>query len=445
VLDSKALTKVQSVALIAVIAVAAVSGAAAYFLLGRPASSSEDIKIGICADLDNTIGKGVYQAALLASEQINAQGGVLGRNFTIIAEDDDDEATTVDLAVASNAMNKLITIDKADFVICNAIGPTVLTLQDICADQKKIYLGTRGPLDNITQRVVDNFDRYKYYFKLTPPNATTVAEGTVDDTVALANLTGFTKIAYLGVDGTTGKQIAAMLASSLPKHGLSLVYSGLFPVSTTDFTSYLAAVDASGAEILVPLISNQASVPFAKEYYERESPFVVSGSLSIAGDSNFWTLTEGKCEYISFAGLPALSGFPLTNKTVATREAYFQRWGTKIPSGSAVGAYDGLRFILPDAIKRAGTTETEAVVKALETTDVETSTARHFVFTTSHDIFIGAAGPNKPEEDYFLTAHFQYHANGTLSLVYPLQLMEETGGTFIFPPWKGPWGDRQTP
>ncbi len=67
-------------------------------------------------------------------------------------------------------------------------------------------------------------------------------------------------------------------------------------------------------------------------------------------------------------GLPIIAGYPFTNKTLATREAYIQRWGD-IPDGYATAAYDAVRFILPDAIRRAGTTETQAVIKALEKTD----------------------------------------------------------------------------
>ena len=439
VLNSKALTKIQSVALIAIIAIAAIAGSAAYFLFSETAPSSQTIKIGICADLDNTIGKGVWRAAVLAAEQVNAEGGILGRNITIVAEDDDDESATVDLAVASNAMIRLITVDKADFVISAAIGPgPVFAHQDICAEHKTINFGVRGTLDNITQRVLDNYDRYKYYFKLWSSNSSSVAAGTIDSTVSLGNLTGFTKVAFLGVDSTASKQISALMNSSLPKYGLSLVYSGLFPTATTDFTSYLAAVEASGAEILVPMITNQAAYSFAKEWCDRESPFVVSGSITVGLDSNYWNLTEGKCEYISIAGVPATIGYPLTNKTVPTREAYLQRWGTVIPTAPAIAAYDGVRFILPDAIKRAGTTETEAMVKALEATDVETSMARHFVFTTSHDIFIGSAGPNRPAENYLLVCMFQWQ-NGTVVPVHPKEIMNEAGATYKFPPWHGQW------
>ena len=445
-MNSKALTKIQSAVLIAVIAIGSVGAGVAFVLWGRTAQSTEDIKIGICADLDNTIGKAVWRAAVLAAEQVNAEGGVLGRNFTIVAEDDDDEAATVDLQVASNAMTKLITVDMADYVISAAIGPgPVFAHQDICAEHKMIVFGVRGALENFTQRVLDNYDRYKYYFKLWSSNSTSVAAGTVEGTVALCNLTGFTKVAFLGIESTSSNQISALMNSSLPKHGLNLVYNGRFLPTTTDFTSYFTAIEASGAEILVPLITNQAGYSFAKEWHDRESPFIVSGSITLGLDSNYWNLTEGKCEYISCAGVPATVGYPLTNKTLPTREAYLQRWGTIIPTAPAIAAYDGIRFILPDAIKRAGTTETEAVIKTLETTDVETTMARHFIFTSSHDIFIGKAGINKVEEDYILVCLFQWQANGTLAILDPPTLMRESGATYQYPPWQGPWSNKQTP
>ena len=56
-LGSKAITKIQSVVLIAIIVVAAVGGGAAYVLWSDPVQSTENIRIGVCADLDMPSGK----------------------------------------------------------------------------------------------------------------------------------------------------------------------------------------------------------------------------------------------------------------------------------------------------------------------------------------------------------------------------------------------------
>jgi hypothetical protein len=126
------------------------------------------------------------------------------------------------------------------------------------------------------------------------------------------------------------------------------------------------------------------------------------------------------------------------------REAYVERWNGEVPSWSGTLIYDFIRFVLPDAIKRAGTTETEAVIKALEKTDVETTTARHFVFTSSHDVFIGMAGPNRPDVDYMMVLLFQWQ-NGVQVPVYPQEILDEAGATYKYPPWRGPWDNIQTP
>jgi branched-chain amino acid transport system substrate-binding protein len=445
VLNSKALTKIQSAALIAIIVVAAVAGSAAYILWSGPAQSAENIRIGVCGDLDMNAGKATLRGVTLAAEQINAEGGILGRNITIVAEDDDSETPPYDIAVATNALTKLITVDKADYIIATGgLSASIATsAQDICAEHKKILFTTVVSLDQFTQRVLDNYDKYKYYFRTVPPNSTTVSAGLLGDIITVGNYTGFTKVALLFQDFISAKQAASDLNKTLPNHGFQIVYSNLISTTTTDFTSYFAAIEAAGAQILVPYIAGQAGIPFAKEWYERQSPTVVWGIVTAAGSSDFWNLTEGKCDTISFAGSPVVSGYPLTNKTVPTREAYIKRWG-EVPSLTAAGAYDTLRFILQDAIKRAGTTETEAVIKALETTNVETSSARHFVFTSSHDVMVGSGAPNSPAQDYMVTFIFQWQ-NGTQVPVRPEEIMKEAGATYKYPLWVGPWDNKPTP
>jgi branched-chain amino acid transport system substrate-binding protein len=444
VLDSKALTKIQSAALITIIVVAAVGGSAAYFLWSGKTQPTESVKIGVCGDLDNIFGKATWRGAVLAAEQINAEGGVLGRNLTIVAEDDGSETPPVDIAVASNALTKLITVDKADYIVTSS-GSNTLVFQDIAAEHKKILLSVVSGGEAV-QRVLDNYDRYKYFFSIFPPNDTVIRHNLVGSLMTLKNYTGFTKVALLFQDVPAFKETESTLSSTLPQYGFDIVYSGTVLVSVTDFTSQFAAIEASGAEILVPSIVTQAGIFFVKEWAERQSPFVVLGIIPMAVTSNSWNLMGGKCEFVSSNVLPVVAGYPFTNKSLPTRAAFTQRWGEP-PSDVAVAAYDTVRFILSDAIKRAGTTETQAVIKALETTDVETSMARHFVFTSLHEATWSFADPNNPaalneENGMYMTFQWQ---NGAQVPVYPKEIMDEAGAAYKYPPWPGPWDKKQTP
>jgi branched-chain amino acid transport system substrate-binding protein len=444
-LNSEALTKIQSLTLIAIVVLTAVSGSLLYFFTIRPGQSAESIRIGVCGDLDMGSGKSTLRGVTLAAEQINAQGGILGRNITIVTEDDDSETPPNDVAVAINALTRLITVDKVDFIISPGGFRTQIAtpFQDIVSEHKKIMFTTVVASDEIMQRVLDNYNKYKYVFRVMPTNASTASAGMLGGIITLGNYTGFTKVALLFQDYTSAKTAASDLNKTLPSHGFQIVYSNLISTSVTDFTSYFAAIEAAGAEIVVPYITGAIGTAFVKEWHERQSPNVVWGVLTEAGHSDFWNVTEGKCDTVSFPGSPAVSGYPLTNKTVPTREAYIRRWG-EVPTMTAVGAYDALKFILPDAIKRAGTTETEAVIKTLETTNVETSSARNFVFTSSHDIMVGSGTPNNPAEDYMVVMNFQWQ-NGAQVPMTPQGIMKETGATYKYPPWQGPWSNKQTP
>ena len=439
-MDSKALTKIQSVALIAIIIVAAVGGGIAYVLLNTNKQAWEPIRIGVCADLDAPDGKSIWQAVTLAAEQVNAEGGVLGRNMTVIAEDDDTE-TTLDISTATNALTKLITVDKADFIVAY-MGLLAMPLQDICAQQKKLVISAFSNSIEESQRVLGNYDKYKYFFSMCP-NITSVRDGNLDALLTLRNYTGFNKVAYLDQDVSAFQQFRDSLCESLTEHGFDIVYKNSATWLTTDFSSYFSAIEKSGAEILTGGIFGSACVSFVKEYYNRQSPFVVWGQIMEAQRGNFWELTEGKCQSISFAGMPTIAGYPLTNKTLEAKETYFQRWHDTITMAGTF-AYDAVRFILPDAIVRAGTTETEAVIKTLETTNVEAASARHFMFTSSHGVFVGEAGPNIPSADYMLVCLFQWQ-NLTQVPVYPQEIMEGAGATYKYPPWQGPWSNTQSP
>ena len=257
-----------------------------------------------------------------------------------------------------------------------------------------------------------------------------------DSVLTLVNYTGFNKVAYLMTDVPFVTNVWSAMSVQLQEQGLEKVYENAFPPDTFDFSSYFAAIEASGAEILVPAVGI-ASIAFVKEYNDRQSPFVVWGNIAMAEDSDYWETTDGKCEFISFFGYPSVSGYPLTGKTMPFREAYIEKWG-EIPGGSSAHAFNLVRFILPDAIRRAGSIDYEQVIAALEETNIETTDARHWVFTSTHDVMVGEAGPNNPGEDYLLHCNFQWQ-NGVQVPVYPKGVLEEAGATYTFPDWPGPW------
>jgi branched-chain amino acid transport system substrate-binding protein len=133
----------------------------------------------------------MWQDAVLAAEQINAEGGILGRNFTIVGEDDDSESGAMDIAVATNAFTRLITLDEADYIMYSGIGGLSTTFQDISSQHKIIMFGMLDTTDELTQRVLDDYDTYKYFFRTGIPNSTSANEGVTESIRVLRDYTGF--------------------------------------------------------------------------------------------------------------------------------------------------------------------------------------------------------------------------------------------------------------
>ena len=431
-LGSNAITKTQSVILLGIIIVAAVAGV---YVLMMEQGTSDTIKIGVLADLDGAIGKTILQGTKLAAEQINAEGGIMGKQIEVIGEDTDVEsgsdATKVDLA-----LTRLITLRNVDFIIGISAGQG-FRIQEVISQYKKIFFDIDAAEDSYTQRVLEDYDSYKYYFRDTF-NATSTFQGMIDGFLQFKELTGLNKIGYLAEDLGWNTEITKGVDIVLPELGFDLVYEGKFPIGTVDFSSYFAQAEAEGVEVMVPLIAVGGAVPFVKEYSDRQSPMVIYGGILGGGvtGKEGWEITEGKCEYTTSAAYAITAGYNLTSKTLPVREAYINRWN-EIPSSSAATAYDILRYILADAIRRAGTLEVSAVIDALETTSIETTNAKNFVYTSSHDLMMGE-NPNNPDADYTLVIYFQWQ-NEKLIPIYPKKIMEEAGATYIFPPWSGPW------
>jgi len=433
-----ALTRIQSIFLISIIVIAAVGGTVAYVWLREQEQSSETIKIGILADLDGFAGQKYYRGALLAVEQINQEGGILGKPVELIGEDmssGDDP-----IADVSIALTRLITLHNVDFVIGSGNGQIGLMIQDIIAEHKMIFISYTSSTDALTQRVLDDYDTYKYFFKYNPANTTQLAISMSDCLLQIREITGFNKIGYLAVDSDWAKDITNELDIVLPEiYGFDLVYQGRSTPDTVDFSSYFAAAEAAGVETLLPFISGTNGISFVKEYYDRQSPMIIySGLLFGATERESWEISDGKCIYITGLVQPVTADYPLTNKTLPFCDAYKNRWNEYASYIPAV-TYDTIRFVLEDALVRAGSQDIEMVIKALEETEVETTLAPKFAFTSSHDVLY-EKGMLSDREDYGITTTlFQWQENGMLVPIYPKWLMEEAGATYIYPDWAGPW------
>ena len=113
------------------------------------ARAADSVKIGVDNTLTGTyaaLGKNEQVGIQLAVEQINAKGGILGRNVELIVED----STSGDAGTAVQKARKLIDGDKVDFLLGNVNSALALAMAQVSNEKKILHIVPGGHTDAVT-------------------------------------------------------------------------------------------------------------------------------------------------------------------------------------------------------------------------------------------------------------------------------------------------------
>jgi len=140
------------------------------------ATPKPEIKIGVIGPMSYIQGKHHLYGAEMARDEINAAGGVTvgNQSYNIkLVSIDSNEITSPSDAVA--AMEKLITIENVDFVVGGFRSESVLAMQEKAMEYKTIFMGCGASEIQLCQRVAQDYNKYKYWFRVSPVNGTYLA------------------------------------------------------------------------------------------------------------------------------------------------------------------------------------------------------------------------------------------------------------------------------
>jgi len=185
---------------------------------------------------------------------------------------------------------------------------------------------------------------------------------------------GFNR-AYLIVQDTLwAKATGKGLQKWYEKNGWRVVGFDAYPLGATDFSSSLIKVRAKKAQVVVPIFDMPQSGILLKQARSMKVPALLCGFISPVAPENAWQVFEGEVEgmvnFLFEIGPLPVKAVP---KSVAFNRNFGKRWGEEARvrlSGHGPGpAYDAV-YIMVDAIERAGSLDPDAIVKALEKTDM---------------------------------------------------------------------------
>ena len=137
---------------------ALLGGAAALASLfaAAQAQAADPIKIAVIAEAQAIAGASIPQAAQLAADEINAEGGVDGRQIQIISYDNKSSATD-----SVRAFQRAVSDDKVNAVIASYISEVVLALEPWAARLKTVMITPGAASNEITKAVHNDYEKNK--------------------------------------------------------------------------------------------------------------------------------------------------------------------------------------------------------------------------------------------------------------------------------------------
>jgi branched-chain amino acid transport system substrate-binding protein len=206
--------------------------------LAQPAS----IRIGLGMALTGGLAAN-GKAALLAMEiwrdDVNKQGGLLGRPVELVYYDDQTKPATV-----PGIYTKLLDVDKVDFVVSGYGTNLIAPAMPIVIERRLVFMGLFGLANN------EKFN-YPYYFQIAPNGPTPAQEFSRAFFEMAARQTPKPQtVALVGADAEFPHNALAGARDNVKQLGFKVVYEGTYPPATTDFTPIVRAIKATNPEVV---------------------------------------------------------------------------------------------------------------------------------------------------------------------------------------------------
>jgi branched-chain amino acid transport system substrate-binding protein len=328
--------------------------------LAAPGHAADTIKIGVIAEAQAVAGSSIPQAAQLAADEINAAGGVDGKKIEIVSYDNHSSA-----AESVRAFQRAVNEDHVNAVIASYISEVVLALEPWTGRLKTVMVTPGAASDVITQNIAKDYDNLKYTFHgyLT---STSIADSVCAPAKdLLVNQLHMKTAVVMSEDAAWTTPLDAEYLKCLAEIGLKVLDHIRVSPDTTDFTPIFNKIEGEKPDVMITGISHVGVQPTV-QWKQQEVPIPMFGISSQATNSSFWNDTNGAVEGVLYQAVSG-PGVAVTPKTLPFVNAFKAKYGN-FPSYCGYTAYDEV-YYLADAFKRAGSTDSDKLVDALEKTD----------------------------------------------------------------------------
>jgi branched-chain amino acid transport system substrate-binding protein len=325
------------------------------------------IKLGVITGLETVFGEGTRNTALLATDEINRAGGVLGRQLEVIVG---DVKTELDGTLSRTVFQDLGS--RTDAIVGLYRSESVLALLPDIPRLKKPYIIT-GATSLATDRVVTDYDNFKYVFRGSIVNTYSLVVdllrfmGDYAYELAEKGVLPNRRVVMINEDLSSGNLFMSLIGPRLGELGFEIINQFRLAVGTRDLAPVLTQIAGTRAGIGVTFFSDPGlGTSFPSTWTQtktRIAPFGINAPLQ--ADSVVEQLKGAATGYV-IADFSADA--PMTDRTRPFFKSYQDRFKIR-PVYTAGTTYDAI-YMLAEALKAAGSTEADKVVAALEKVNI---------------------------------------------------------------------------
>jgi len=313
------------------------------------------IKIGLIAPLTGdvkTFGESTKNGFLLAIEEVNAQGGINGKQIKVFIQDDKNDPTE-----AQNAGSKLINQDGVKLIIGSVSSKCSIPLAQTCQDASVVMITPTSTNPKVTIR--DDGSRKDFIFRACFIDP---FQGRVAAKFALENLKAKTTAILYDVGNDYVKGLAEFYRDNFIQGGGQVLVYESYQKDDTDFSALLTKVKQANPDILyIPDYYNKVGL-IAKQARQL-------GIKSILMGGDGWDSPE----MLKIAGDAIAGGYFTNHYSPDDPRSEVQEWVKKYtakygsgPDALATLGYDGTCLLL-EAIKKANSDNPIKVKETLQT------------------------------------------------------------------------------
>lgn len=321
---------------------------AAPSIIGK-ALAADKIKLGSLIDtsgLFDAYGKPMDMALRLAVDQINAGGGLAGREVDIVAYD-----TQSDMALYTQYAQQLVRKDKVDVVHGGILSASREAIRPTLHKSKTLYFYNVLYEGGVCDRniVVDGVTPAQQVEVLMP---------------AAIKIWG-KKIYILAADYNYGQITARWMKKYAEEAGGEIVSTDFFPLDVSDFGSTIAKIQSAAPDMIVSALVGGAHLSFYRQWaaagMKSRIP-MASTTLGVGNEHKVLTPEEGDGILVAYNYSPELQS--------PANEAFLKAWADKYGDTSliheiAVSHYQGIQ-LWAQAVRNAGSIDYMKMIEAIE-------------------------------------------------------------------------------